>query len=108
VVLGAGGDGELYFGGFRELIDFEDVLEENALEETALRAGEEGLSVDFARDREVLSTARDLRSVVTRLRAEVVAGNPVPEHLWEFIDDRRLRVQDGELVMGETQATDRP
>lgn len=101
VVLGPAGDGDgdVYFAGFVEPIDFEDAFEENALETIASRAGEAGLTVDFAREREVLHSARALRTVVTRLRAALLAGNPVPEHTWSFIEERGLRVEDGELVM---------
>lgn len=106
VVLGAAGDGELYYAGFTDLIDFTDVFEENAVEEVSGRAGEEGLTVDFARDMDVLHSARDLRTIVTRLRAEVLAGKAVPEHLWTFIEETGLRVQDGEVEMVETAATD--
>lgn len=108
VVLGGAGDGEVYYAGFSEPIDFEDVFETNAIEEAALRAGEAGLSVDFAREREVLHSARDLRTVVTRLRAGVAAGKQVPEHTWSFIEDRGIRVRDGTLEVGETTATDNP
>lgn len=103
VVLGPAGDGEVYFAGFVEPIDFTDAFEENALETIASRAGEDGLTVDFARERELLHSPRALRSVVTRLRAELLAGNPVPEHTWGFIEDRGLRVEDGALVMESGQ-----
>lgn len=102
VVLGPAGDGEVYFAGFQDTIDFTDVFEEKALESVAGRAGDQGLTVDFARPREVLDSARSLRTVVTRLRAEMLAGNPVPEHTWAFIEDRGLRVEDGTLVMDDT------
>lgn len=106
VVLGGAGDGRIYYAGFTELIDFTDVFEENALEQVALRAGEEGLTVDFARDREVLNSVRDLRSIVTRLRAEMLAGNSVPTHLWQFIEERGLRVEDGKLLTSEPTTTE--
>lgn len=102
-VLGPTGDGDIYFAGFREPIDFEDVFEDNALEEAALRAGEEGLGVDFAQYREVLHSARAFRSVVSRLRAAVAAGNPVPEHLWEFIAERGISASGGELELGKRE-----
>ncbi len=105
VVLGPAGDGDVYFAGFVEPIDFADAFEANAMETIASRAGEEGLTVDFAREREVLDSARALRTVVTRLRAELLAGNPVPEHTWNFVEDRGLRVEDKKLVMtGEPDA----
>jgi hypothetical protein len=105
VVLGPARDGRVYFAGFTELIDFTDVFETNAQETIAGRAGEKGLTVDFARERAMLESARDLRSVVMRLRAEMLAGNPVPEHLWTFVEDRGLSVENGELVIESAGTT---
>lgn len=106
VVLGPAGDGEVYFAGFTRPIDFTDVFEENPIEEIAGRAGEAGLSVDFVRHREVLKTPRDFRSVLTRLRADRLAGKPVPRHLWTFIEDRTLSVEDGAVVRASPTETD--
>ena len=102
VVLGPSDEGRIYFAGFTEPIDFEGVFEGQALEEVTARAGEEGLQVDFLRHRELLQSADDLRSIVTRLRAAVLAGKPVPEHTWSFIEERGLHVADGELVFPES------
>lgn len=106
VAIGPASEGAVYFAGFSEPIDFAGVFEENALEEVAGRAGEEGLTVDFVRDLDLIRSARDLRSVVTRLRAERLAGKPVPTHLWNFIEERDLAVEDGQLRVGQTSQTD--
>ena len=106
VVLGPAGGGDVYFAGFTQPIDFAGVFEESALEEIAARAGADGLTVDFVRDREVLDAARDLGSVVTRFRAQQLAGKPVPTHVWSFIEDRGLEVRDGRLRVQESTATD--
>ncbi|MFB6266139.1 MAG: DUF2064 domain-containing protein [Halodesulfurarchaeum sp.] len=106
VVLGPAADGEVYLAGFREPIDYTDVLEERAIEDIVRAAQAEEYTVDFLRDREVLTTGRDLRTVVSRLRAAHAAGKPVPTHLWEFIESRDVRVLDGEIVVGEGEATD--
>ena len=107
VVLGPAGEGDVFFAGFTAPIDFEGVFEDRSLEEVAARAGDEGLTVDFVRNREVLRTARDFRSVVTRLRAAVLAGKPVPGHTWSFIEEQGLRVEGGELIVPESVETDR-
>lgn len=100
VVLGPAPNGEVYFAGFTDLIDFTDAFETNPQETLAGRAGEKGLTVDFARERELLDSDASLRSIVVRLRAEMLAGNTVPQHLWSFVEDRGLSVEDDQLVVG--------
>ena len=100
VVLGGAGDGDVYFAGFTEPIDFAGAFGDVPIETIAQRAGEQGLTVDFLRNRDVLRTPRDLRSVVIRLRANVLAEKPVPRYLWSFIEERGLSVSGGSLQVG--------
>lgn len=98
VVLGPAGNGEVYYAGFTEPIDFTDVFEDRPLEEIAGRAGESGMRVDFLRNRGVLGSETDLTSEITRVRAERLAGKQVPSHFAAFVADRGLSVDDGEIV----------
>lgn len=100
-VVGPAPDGGLYFAGFTDPIDFTDVLDEGPLETVVSRSVDEGAGVDFVESREVLADPRDLRSVVSSLRARRTAGKRVPTHTMAAIDEVGLRVIGGELVVGD-------
>ncbi|MFB6124358.1 MAG: DUF2064 domain-containing protein [Halanaeroarchaeum sp.] len=98
-VLGPGADGEVYFAGFRDPIDFTDVFAGSTIETMVERANDREHKVDFVRRREILTHPRDLRTVVSLLRARRAAGRRVPEHTMRVVDDLGLRVADGELLV---------
>ena len=99
-VLGPAPRGDVYYAGFSELIDFEGVFEERAVETLARRARAEDLAVDFLRQRTLLHQPADLVGLVSRLQADVLAGHPVPERLWETMQERGIGVEDGAIVSG--------
>ncbi len=94
VVLGPAPDGEIYYAGFGELIDFESVLEDRPIETITMRAAADDLDVDFLRNRALVSDARTFASAVARINADALAGKPVPEHFWETLQDREIEVGD--------------
>jgi len=100
VVLGPAPRGEVYYAGFSDLIDFEGAFADRPVETLTRRAREEDLTVDFLRQRTLLDQPADLVGVVTRLQADVLAGDPVPERLWETIQEREIAVRDGAIVSG--------
>jgi hypothetical protein len=99
-VLGPAPRGEVYYAGFSDLIDFEGAFADRPVETLARRAREDGLAVDFLRQRTLLDRPADLIGVLTRLQADVLAGNPVPERFWETVQEREIEVRDGTVVSG--------
>ncbi|MFB6133206.1 MAG: DUF2064 domain-containing protein [Halanaeroarchaeum sp.] len=98
-VLGPAPDGDVYFAGFTDPIDFTDVMDDGPLETIVSRSVDDGASVDFVEGREVLGIPRDLRSVVSSLRARRTAGMRVPTHTMAAIDEMGLRLAGNELVV---------
>ncbi|MFB6082455.1 MAG: DUF2064 domain-containing protein [Halanaeroarchaeum sp.] len=102
-VVGPAADGQVYFAGFREPIDFADVFCGSPIENVVERSIDEGHTVDFVRRREVVTHPRDLRTVVSLLRARRAADSRVPSNTMRVVDDLGLRVADGDLfVDGDT------
>ena len=98
-VVGPATDGGLYLAGFTEPIDFADVLRGSPLENVVSRATAEDHDVDFVRRREVVRTPRDLKTLVSLLRARRMAGRPMAAYTTAQIEEIGLRVEDGELVV---------
>jgi hypothetical protein len=102
VVLGPAQDGDLYFAGFTEPVDFENAFAAPALENVNARAIDAGHDVDFVGTTRRLQTGADLRSLVSELRARRAAGRLVPPHTTAFVEELGLWVdatEDGtELV----------
>jgi hypothetical protein len=98
VVLGPATRGEVYYAGFADLIDFTDVFAERPIGAITRRAREADLDVDFVRTREVLDGKASFEGVLTRIRADAIAEKPVPEHLWETIQERNIRIEDGRIT----------
>ncbi|MFC3476690.1 DUF2064 domain-containing protein [Halobacterium litoreum] len=93
VVLGPAREGQLYFAGFREPIDFADAFEAPALENVNARAVDAGRDVDFLASVGRVRTGEDLVSLVSELRARRAAGRLVPAYTTAFVEDRGLRVE---------------
>ncbi|MFB6071091.1 MAG: DUF2064 domain-containing protein [Halanaeroarchaeum sp.] len=100
-VIGPAADGEFFFAGFRDPIDFTDLFADVPIRTVVDRSIAEGHAVDFVRRREVLTHPRDLRTVVSLLRSRRAANRRVPDHTMRAVDELGLRVVDGELGIGE-------
>lgn len=100
VVLGPASDGRVHYAGFTEPIDFEGAYESPAVETLAWRGRDAGHDVDFLPMLPTVETPDDLATFVPLVRARTTAERIVPVHTATWIDDRDLRVEDGELAMG--------
>lgn len=98
-VIGPAADGQVYLAGFKEPIDFTGVLADTPVEDIVSRSIDEDQQVDFLRRRDVVRTARDLRTVVSLIRARRMAGKSVPTHTAAVVEEMGLRVEDGGLVV---------
>lgn len=100
VVLGPAADGRIYFAGFVEPIDFDDVLAAPALETLTDRAVDAGLDVDYLPMLPLVDNSVDLRTAVSLVRARRRAGRIVPERTAGLFDEWGLVIEDGELSRG--------
>lgn len=98
-VVGPAADGSVFLAGFKEPIDFADIFEGVPIENVVSRTVEEGYTVDFVRRREVVATPRDLKTVVSLLRARQMADKRVSTHTTAAVDELGLRVEDGDLTV---------
>lgn len=98
VVLGPSTDGRVAFAGFTEPIDFDGAYDPPAVETLAWRAGDAGLETDFLPVLPTVQTGADLASVVSLVRARRIAERIVPPNTATWIEERGLRVENGELV----------
>jgi 2-phospho-L-lactate guanylyltransferase (CobY/MobA/RfbA family) len=89
VVLGPSTDGRVYFGAFREPIDFEDAFASPAVETLTERAGSAGLGVDFLPMLPRIERERDLATALPVLRARVQAERIVPVQTAEWVAEHR-------------------
>lgn len=102
-VVGPAQDGGVYLAGFRAPIDFTDVLEGRSIERIVSRSVGEAMDVAFVRRREVVDHPRDLKTVVSLLRARREAERAVPKRTMAAIDELGLWVSDdGEIRVADT------
>ncbi len=87
VVLGPTTGGRVYFAGFGEPIDFENVFEPPAVETLADRARQADLEVDFIETLPVVETASDMVTALANVRARNRAERIVPVHTAAMFDD---------------------
>lgn len=83
VVLGPALGGGTYFAGFREPIDFDEVLGDQELETMTRRAIETGSGVDFLPVSPQVETSAGLRTSLAMITARMDAGRVVPSHTAE-------------------------
>ena len=96
VVLGPAGDGRVYYAGFAEPVDFENVYTPPAVRTLTDRALDADHAVDFLPMQPVLETRSDLVTVLSQIQARQRAGQQVPEHTTAFFEDVGLDVEDGD------------
>lgn len=101
-VVGPAADGGIYLAGFKEPIDFTDIFEGVPIENVVSRSVDDDLAVDFVRRREVVATPRDLKTVVSLLRARQMADKRVSTYTSAAVDELGLRVRDGDLVVEDS------
>jgi len=100
-VVGPAADGAVYIAGFKEPIDFTDLFDDQPIESIVERTVADGNGADFVRRREIPTNPRDLRTVVSLVRARRTAERWVPPHTTRVIEDLDLRVTDGALTVGD-------
>lgn len=91
VVVGPAVNGEVFYAGFTEPIDFSDVGTRLGIETTVERATDAGLSVSTLEMAPTLRTPAQLRSALPILRARRDGGLPVPERTVACLDALGLR-----------------
>lgn len=96
VVLGPADDGDIYFAGFTEPVDFEDALSAPALENLNARAVDAGYDVDFLPGRRRATTAGALRTLVSEVRSRRASNRLVPAYTAALVEDLGLRVEGGD------------
>lgn len=103
-VVGPATRGRVYYAGFTEPIDFEDVLAPPAVETLVERARAADLGVDFLESLPLVARERDLATLVPVLRARQRAGSIVPARTLAAIEELGLRAveRDGEVVVERT------
>jgi len=92
VVLGPASGGRVWYGAFREPIDFTDAFEPPALRTLADRARDEGYDVDFVERLPVVERPADLAELLVALRVRLRAEQWVPPHTAATVDDLGLSV----------------
>lgn len=100
-VVGPAADGTVYLAGFREPIDFTDFFDGQPIETIVEQTVADGNGADFVRRREIPTNPRDLRTVVSLVRARRAAERWVPPYTTRVVEDLDLRVTDGELTVGD-------
>lgn len=78
VVLGPSTDGDVYYAGFREPVDFTAAYDPPSIETLVERANEADLSADFLPTLPRVETVPDLRTAVPQIRARSAADSIVP------------------------------
>jgi 2-phospho-L-lactate guanylyltransferase (CobY/MobA/RfbA family) len=89
VVLGPATDGRVYFGAFREPIDFENAFASPAVETLTERARGAGQAVDFLPMLPRIETERDLATATPLLRSRVQAERIAPVQTAEWVAEHR-------------------
>jgi glycosyltransferase A (GT-A) superfamily protein (DUF2064 family) len=92
VVVGPAAAGGIYYAGFTDTLDFEDIDRQPMVETLVDRAAEAGLSTDVLAPSPTLSTVPDLQSTLPILRGRRQAGLPVPERTSQYLADLDLHV----------------
>lgn len=92
VVIGPGEQGQVYYLGLTESIEFEGAYAPPEIEILANRGADAGHEVDFLPTLTTVETGRDLVSLVSTVNARRAAGRIVPEFTTRFIDSVGLRV----------------
>lgn len=99
VILGPTPTGEVYFAGFTETIDFEEVYTTPALETFIDRAVDVDHAVDFLPTTPTVTDEETLKMMVTHVRARLAAERLVPARTAARITEWGLRVDEtGALV----------
>ncbi|SEV96273.1 hypothetical protein [Natrinema salifodinae] len=92
VVLGPSSEGQTYFAGFAEPIDFTDAYATPELSTLARRAADDSLSVGFAPMLPTVATPAGLRATIAGVEARQAAGQPRGETTAAFVDELGLAV----------------
>jgi hypothetical protein len=97
VVLGPASGGRVYYAGFAEPIDFEDVYASPALNTLTDRSADADLEVDFLEMQPLVEGEADLVALLTQIRARQRAGWPIPRETADCLTDLGVTVVDGRL-----------
>lgn len=95
VVVGGSTAGRVYYAGFTETIDFEDVFAPPEIRTLVDRASDEGHDVDFLQQLTTVQTGDDLASLLPVLRARERAGRIVPKATLAAVEELGLTVASG-------------
>jgi len=98
VVLGPSDRGELHYAGFAEPIDFAGAYTTPVVDTFAARARDADLDVDFLAHRTLVTTGRDLETLLAVLSARRRAGRIVPTHTTSYLTELGLSVADDGLT----------
>jgi hypothetical protein len=90
-VLGPAPGGRLYYHGMTDPVDFAGIYDPPELSTATRRAAEAGHDIGFAGMHPVVTTCRDLATLLVALEARVAAGRPVPEATLETVSGLDLR-----------------
>ncbi|ACV10373.1 conserved hypothetical protein [Halorhabdus utahensis DSM 12940] len=96
VVVGPSVNGEVFYAGFTESIDFSGIDGRLDIETIVDRANDAGLAVSTLEMAPTLRTAAQLRSALPVLRARRVGGLPVPERTVARLEELGLRTVENE------------
>ncbi len=94
VVIGPAADGETYYAGFTEPIDFAEVFSGIEQQRLANRAADADLTTGFLPLSPTVETGDDLLTLVPMLRSRFRAERIVPEHTATFVHEYGLDVVD--------------
>jgi hypothetical protein len=94
VVLGPGIDGDLYYAGFKQPIDFAEAYRPPAIETITERARAVDCEVDFLSTEPTLETPSGLANAVTLYRARSRADRIVPAHTAACIEELGLAFEE--------------
>jgi len=101
LVLGPASSGRVYFAGFTEPIDFEDVYRTPALETFSTRGSDAGHDIEFSESLPLVGDGDDLLTLRSRIRSRVTAQRVVPKYTTEHLDELGLYVteEDGTATL---------
>jgi len=100
LVLGPAANGEFFYAGFSQPIDFSGIDGRPDLETLVARASDEDLAITTVEMAPTLRTPAQLRSAVPILRTRRAADNPVPVRTVARLEElglRSVKNEDGEI-----------
>ena len=106
VVIGPAPEGEAYYAGFTEPIDFAEVFAGLEQQRLADRAADAGLTTGFLPLSPTVETGDDLLTLVPMLRSRFHAERIVPEYTATFVHEYGLDVVDtdeGTRLVADTE-----